>query len=346
MGAVPKTCRACVVVKRGEDFKIKLDYNYPVPTPKDDELLIRLTHTGICMSDVHNLKADLGMPGDSECVGHEGAGNVVAFGARVDGWAVGDRVGVKPCMYACRNCELCNEGFDGMCMNARRAAYHENGSYAQYLVTPASYATRIPQELSDELAAPLLCSGATTFRAVNQSTARIGQWLIITGAGGGVGSIGIRVIGIDTSEAKRVLCLQTLGCEAFIDFATCSDIPKEVMRITGRGAHASIITGGTPGAYANWWENLRTGGTMVVVGLPPRGTTIAGADPIVMVLKSLRIQATFVGSFQETYMALEIAAAGKVKPAITIFPFAEFVEAVDLVRFGKLPGRAVIRFDD
>ena len=70
------------------------------------------------------------------------------------------------------------------------------------------------------------------------------------------------MIAIDTSEAKRVLCLQTLKCEEFIDFATCESIPAEVMRITGRGAHASIITGGTASAYFNWWENLRVGGTM------------------------------------------------------------------------------------
>ena len=69
-------------------------------------------------------------------------------------------------------------------------------------------------------------------------------------------------IGIDTTEAKRALCMDVLKCDAFIDFASTKDIPAEVMRITGRGAHASIITGGTASAYANWWENLRVGGTM------------------------------------------------------------------------------------
>ena len=63
--------------------------------PKDDELLLKLSHTGICMSDVHNLKSDLGLPAESECVGHEGAGRVVAMGSAVEGWAIGDRAGVK-----------------------------------------------------------------------------------------------------------------------------------------------------------------------------------------------------------------------------------------------------------
>ena len=70
-------------------------YNYPVPTPGEDEILVKLSHTGICMSDVHNLKADLGMPAESECVGHEGAGKVVAMGSRVKGWVIGDRAGIK-----------------------------------------------------------------------------------------------------------------------------------------------------------------------------------------------------------------------------------------------------------
>ena len=85
------------------------------------------------------------------------------------------------------------------------------------------------------------------------------------------------------------------------------------------------------------------GSHRVVVGLPPRGTTIAGADPITLVLKSLRILGTRVGSFQETHEALMIAAAGKVKPAVTVFPFEQFLEAVDLVV--RIPSSSLEEFD-
>ena len=93
------------------------------------------------------------------------------------------------------------------------------------------------------------------------------------------------------------MCLDTLGCEAFIDFKDVSSIPEEVKRITGSGAHALIVTGGTKAAYANWTDILRIGGTLVCVGLPPRGVckfacwivelvlsvrlVEVGADPIV-----------------------------------------------------------------
>jgi propanol-preferring alcohol dehydrogenase len=96
------------------------------------------------------------------------------------------------------------------------------------------------------------------------------------------------VIAIDTSETKRKMCIDSLGCSAFIDFKTCPDIPAEVKRLTGRGAHALIVTGGTPAAYANWWQLLRIGGRLVVVGLPPKGTTIAGADPTIMYFEGLK----------------------------------------------------------
>jgi propanol-preferring alcohol dehydrogenase len=166
---------------------------------------------------------------------------------------------------------------------------------------------------------------------LKESGLKLGQWLVISGAGGGVGGLaiqyakaqGFRVIGIDTSEGKRQLCMD-LGCEAFIDFRETQDIPAEVKRITGRGAHCVLVTGGTPAAYANWWLLLRFGGRLVVVGLPPRGSTIAGAEPVTLcvpymrlevteslprVLNSLSVHASRVGTLRETEEALGIAAA-------------------------------------
>ena len=76
------------------------------------------------------------------------------------------------------------------------------------------------------------------------------------------------------------MCLEELHCEAFIDFMKCSDIPAKVQSITGLGAHAMIVTGGAASAYSRWHEVLRVGGTLIVVGLPPKGVFELGADPI------------------------------------------------------------------
>lgn len=78
------------------------------------------------------------------------------------------------------------------------------------------------------------------------------------------------------------MCLEQLKCDAFIDFRETKDIPAEVKRITGHGAHAVIVTGGTKSAYEGWHDLLRIGGVLVVVGLPPKGTCVIGADPILL----------------------------------------------------------------
>lgn len=113
------------------------------------------------------------------------------------------------------------------------------------------------------------------------------NWVVIPGAGGGVGHqgviygklMGFRMIGIDTGADKESLVLG-LGAEAFIDFKTCTDVAAEVHRITGGGAHAVVVTGGTASAYASAPALLRVKGVQVCVGLPTAGTAIAGGDPL------------------------------------------------------------------
>lgn len=122
------------------------------------------------------------------------------------------------------------------------------------------------------------------------SNVKPGQWIVLPGAGGGLGhfavqyakAMGMRVIAIDGGDAKKDLC-KKLGAEVFIDFQQVKDIPAEVMKITGFGAHAVLVTAATKEAYASAPALLRPNGTVVVVGLPKDPSVIAGAPPIMMV---------------------------------------------------------------
>jgi len=115
---IPKQCKAGVVVNEGPNFKIEVQL-VDVPTPAPDEVLLRLNATGLCMSDVHFMLGDWGLPPMStfgvQCAGHEGAGVVVAVGDAVKDWKVGDRGGVKPLWDVCGNCELCYTGRENYC---------------------------------------------------------------------------------------------------------------------------------------------------------------------------------------------------------------------------------------
>lgn len=94
---------------------------------------------------------------------HTGAGKVVAIGEGVDPevWKIGDRAGVKPLDSVCGECRSCRRGHETHCAKLVAVGAHVNGSYSEYAIVTAKYTNRIPEGLSDEMAAPILCSGGT-----------------------------------------------------------------------------------------------------------------------------------------------------------------------------------------
>lgn len=126
----------------------------------------------------------------------------------------------------------------------------------------------------------------------------------------------MRVIAIDGGDAKRDLC-KKLGAEVFIDYTTEKDITAEVMKITTHGAHAVLVTAATKEAYAQAPMLLRPGGTVVVVGLPADPSVVAGAPPILLALRRLRIAGSVVGTLKDVEEALDFTARGLVKVSYT-----------------------------
>lgn len=152
-----------------------------------------------------------------------------------------------------------------------------------------------------------------------RSDVKPGQWIVLPGAGGGLGhmaiqyarAMGMRVIAIDGGDHKRELCTK-LGAEVFIDFQTIKDIAAEVMKITTHGAHGVIVTAATRAAYESAPSFLRPNGTVVVVGLPKDSTILAGAPPMMMALRRLKVVGSVVGNLKEVEEALDFTARGLV----------------------------------
>ena len=134
-----------------------------------------------------------------------------------------------------------------------------------------------------------MCGGVTAYNACKRSGVRPGGWIVIPGAGGGLGHLGVqyakamgmRVIAIDGGNEKRDLC-KRLGAEHFIDFQETKDTAAEVLKITGLGAHGIIVFASTKAGYESAPGVLRSGGTMVAVGLPPDPTVSGCAQKLVV----------------------------------------------------------------
>lgn len=170
----------------------------------------------------------------------------------------------------------------------------------------------------------MLCAGVTTYTALRKSGAKSGQWVVISGAGGGLGHIAVqiasrgmalRVIGIDAGPKAKVVL--DSGAEHFIDITAHDDasIEAEVKKLTGGlGASAVIVCTASNKAYAQGMNLLRFSGTLVCVGMPEGELQgIATTYPSVMVAKDTRVVASAVGTRKDAIETLDLAARGVVK---------------------------------
>jgi len=351
---IPKTQKAAVIESKGAQLKIVP--NHPVKQPSEllpGECLVKLDCTGVCHTDLHAAKGDWPIPAKTPLIGgHEGVGIVVAVGEHTQDSPVklGDRVGIKWLAYSCLDCEQCRNGREQTCVKGQYSGFTVDGTFSEYVVSYVSHVTPIPQNLGSEEAASILCAGVTVYRAIKHSQTKIGDWIVLPGAGGGLGhlavqyavAMGLRVVAIDTGDDKKDLCLK-LGAEKWIDFKTTKDLVKDIQDATdGFGPHSAVVTAANSAAYEQAIAYLRPGGTLMVVGLPGAGKL--SADIFFTVTKSISILGSYVGNRQDAREALDIAARGKVKCHFVTQPLSDLESVYTQLGEGKVVGRVVLDF--
>ncbi|KAF2190666.1 GroES-like protein [Zopfia rhizophila CBS 207.26] len=357
MGSVdlPKKYKAAVYDKPGT-ISTKIE-ELDMPEPGAGQVLINLTHSGVCHSDLGvmtNAWANLPFPTQPGQVrGHEGVGRVVKLGPGAESSAikVGDRVGIKWISGICGSCEACLASADAHCSTAKVSGYYTPGTFQQYVLGPANYVTPIPDALDSAAAAPMLCAGVTVYSSLRKSGAESGSWVVILGAGGGLGhlavqfsskAIGHRVIGVDHSSKKDIV-LQS-GAEHFIPIDGTDSIPEAVKALTGGlGAHAVLVLTANNAAYATSVELLRFRGRVVVVGVPEgEAVPIKSALPQFIVAKAISIVGVAVGDRREAIETLDFAARGIVKTHFRVEKMDKLTDVFKELSEGKLKGRVVL----
>lgn len=273
---IPSTQTVAWIPEPGPDCKLVIRNDVKVQPPGKNEVLVKLECSGICHSDVHNVK---GQGIYTEIPGHEAVGTVVKLGPGASESLLKKRVGVKWLWSACNQCSACKAGLHNNCPNQKNTGRSVWGTLQQYFIAHADFLTMIPDGLKSEVAAPLLCAGLSLAGAVSKCEPEVkpGEWVAIVGAGGGLGHIGVqiaaktkgyKVIAIDSGAEKEKLCKE-MGATAFIDFAK-EDVVKSVKALTdGEGAHAVICVVGSEKAYEQAPSLVRNNGVIVCVGLPP-----------------------------------------------------------------------------
>lgn len=327
--------------------------DWPVVQQKDlapGTALVKIVYSGVCHTDLHALHGDWPAHAKLPLVGgHEGSGYVVAFGNNSPDTdlKIGDAVGVKWLADSCLACDNCRGGYESICGKAQNAGFTIDGSFQQYAVAFTKHLTPIPEGLSLEQAAPILCAGVTVWKAIKTAAAKPGDFILISGAGGGLGhlavqyaaALSLRVIALDTGADKKALTLK-LGAESFVDFKDKDAQAQIIAASGGLGPHAAIVASGSAAAYEQALDYLRPTGTLVFVGLPP--DCFVKVNVFWTVMKSLTIKGSLVGNRQDAIESLDLAARGKAKAIIAVEPLKNLESVYERLQTGKIAGRIVL----
>lgn len=338
------TMKAAIV----KEFQTKLHIEETVkPTPGAGQALVKLEACGVCHTDLHALNGDWPVKPKLPLIpGHEGVGIVEAIGPDVTAVKIGDRVGIPWLYSACGECDYCLAGKETLCHDQENGGYSVDGGYAEYCLAAADYVAKIPENLSSVEAAPILCAGVTTYKALKVSGAKPGDWVAIYGIGG-LGHValqyakamGFHVVAVDITDEKLALAKQ-LGADIAVNGQNID--PAEVIQQQVGGVQAAISVAVSKVPFEQAYRSIKRGGTLVAVGLPHEELPI----PIFnTVLNGITVKGSIVGTRIDMKEALDFAARGKVKAQIETAPLSEVNEVLDKMVAGKINGRIVLTFD-
>lgn len=309
-----------------------------IPTPKDDEVLVKLEYVGICGSDMHYYES--GAIGDYVVkppfvLGHEPGGTIVEVGKNIKHLKVGDRVALEP-GKTCGHCEFCREGKYNLCPDVVFFATPPvDGVFQEYVAHEAALCFKLPDNVST-LEGALIEPLAVGFHAANQGEAHAGQTAVVFGAGciGLVSMMALkaegvsRVIVVDVMQKRLDKALE-LGATDVINGMECDAVEKIMDLTNGRGVDLAIETAGTEITTNQAIHAVRKGSNIVLVGYSKSGKI--NMEISLALDKEISFKTVF--RYRHIYpMAIDAVANGKVdlKGIVTdIFELDDIQNAMD-----------------
>ncbi|RLN95438.1 hypothetical protein BBJ28_00008146 [Nothophytophthora sp. Chile5] len=352
MSAAPRTVHAYASFAKDEEIK---PWEYQTRPLGPDDVEIKISHCGICGSDLHTIDSGWG-PSMYPCVvGHEIVGEVTQAGPAVKGMKVGDRVGVGAQVWACLNkdanapCKECASGDDAYCPHkvwTYNDMYKDGaiayGGYADYVRVTHEYAFKIPDNIPSDVAAPLLCAGTTVFTPLKEAGVKPGYRVGVVGIGG-LGHLGIqfaKAMGADavvafSRSSNKEAEVRALGATEFVVYtdekqATAAASSVDVLLIC---ANANDMP------YSTFLSFLAVRGSCIMVGLP---NDLVKFSAFHVVAKGAKFVGSNIGSIADIKDMLKVASEKNVRPVIQKLPMAKVNEGIKMVRDGTVRYRVVL----
>lgn len=313
-----------------------------IPDPGPGYVRIKVQACGICHSDTISKEGSLpGLP-FPQVPGHEVVGVIDAVGAGVEQWTPGRRVGVGWNGGYCKYCDACRRGdFFGCRTETRITGITNDGGYAEYLLARSEAVAAVPDGLTAEEAAPLMCAGLTTFNALRNSGARSGDLVAVLGLGGlghlGVqfaAKMGFRTVAIARGKDKEELA-RKLGAHDYIDSQTRN--PGEALAAMG-GASIVLATVTNGDAMSATLDGIGLRGSLMILGAPPS----LEVQPFTLIRGARSIRGWYSGTSIDSEDTLKFCVLHGVRSMNESYPLASVSEAYDRMQSGKARFRVVL----
>ncbi|MFF9166914.1 MULTISPECIES: NAD(P)-dependent alcohol dehydrogenase [unclassified Streptomyces] len=314
----------------------------------EHDVLIDIKFAGICHSDIHQAREGWGEAIFPMVPGHEIAGVVAEVGSGVTKYKVGDRVGVGCMVDSCRECENCKAGQEQYCTKGMVGTYNAvgkdgeptYGGYAQKIVVDENFVVRIPDGLSLDVAAPLLCAGITTYSPLKHWGAAPGKKVAVLGMGG-LGHMGVKIahaLGAEVTVLSQSLRKKDDGLRLGADHYHATSDPKTFEELAGT-FDLILSTVSAPLDFNAYLSLLKAGGALVNVGAPE--------EPISLNLFSVigggkTLAGSMIGGIAETQEMLDFCAEHGFGAEIELIRADQINEAYERVLNSDVRYRFVI----
>ncbi|QXG76296.1 NAD(P)-dependent alcohol dehydrogenase [Modestobacter sp. L9-4] len=314
--------------------------------PRD--VLIEITHAGICHSDIHTVNGDWGPQPFPVVPGHEIVGTVAEVGSEVSTHSVGDRVGVGCMVNSCRECANCLAGDEQYCLkgmvgtyaNTDRDGTTTQGGYSTHVVVDADFALRVPAGIDSAAAAPLLCAGITTYSPLRHWGAGPGKKVAVVGLGG-LGHMAVQLahaMGAEVTVLSQSLKKQEDGLRLGADAYAATSDPDTFTSLAGT-FDLVLNTVSAPIDVDAYLSLLAVGGALVNVGAPPEPLSV---NAMSLIGGRRTFAGSMIGGLAETQEMLDFCAEHRIGSEVEVIDAAQVNEAYERVLVSDVRYRFVI----
>jgi propanol-preferring alcohol dehydrogenase len=307
-----------------------------LPEPIPNQIRIKIKYCGVCHTDLHTVEGDIHPPSFPITPGHQVVGVVDKLGEGVGGKIkIGDRVGVPWLHQTCGECNSCQRGEENLCVDAKFTGFHKDGGFAEYILAQADFVLPIPENIPDELAAPLLCAGVIGYRSLIKANIAPGER--------------VGLFGFGASAHLAIQVARHWDCEVFV-----------FTRSEGHRQHAEELGAAWIGgaedkppkqldravifAPAGWivplaLEKVRPGGTVAINAIHMSNIP---EMPYQLIYGERTLRSVANATYQDGVEFLKLAAEIPVRATIQIYDLEDANQALEDMKNSNINGEGVL----